>query len=467
MLLILGGIGVPLFPEDATFILCGFLIQAQTVKTVPALLVVYIAVLIADFIIYSFGRKYGRIVVCHRWFHKFLSPEKLTDLEDRFKRRGIFFILLGRHFIGLRVQIFIVSGIMRMHPLKFLLTDAVTVTFTIAVMVLIGYLGGHSLKDLGIDIVKTEYLALFLLTSFFIGYLVYKYIQKKKTMNRLSCRNNFENSVEQCNGRAEGSVEICRTDLANMDKGHVEREQELLRATSGKGNRRKSFAWIEPLLLLIIYGGVFLLVHHLGLLQLFTSQERLFKLIDSLGVWDEIGFVFLEAVQVVIPSIPGMVLNVLGGYLYGIVQGAILSTIGTTIGGYIVFLISRRFGRRLINRYFPKNLMNRFWNFPHNKGRFTIFLLFLIPGFPKDYLCYTLGYLSALEFVLITGFGRLMGTVLETFGGDYIRRGQYQKLVILAGVAVGIILITLVSKNRIERLLRKIRIIGYKREKEK
>jgi len=178
-LLILGGIGLP-FPEDATFILCGFLIQAQTVKTVPALLVIYLGVLIADFILYSFGRKYGRMVVSHRRFHRFLSPEKLTDLEKRFKRKGIFFILLGRHFIGLRAQIFIVSGIMRMHPLKFLLTDAVAVTFTIAVMVSIGYAGGHSLKDLGIDVGNTEYVAYFLLMSFIMGYIVLKYIRKRR-----------------------------------------------------------------------------------------------------------------------------------------------------------------------------------------------------------------------------------------------------------------------------------------------
>lgn len=178
-LLILGGIGLP-FPEDATFILCGFLIQAQTVNTVPALLVIYLGVLIADFILYSFGRKYGRMVVSHRRFHRFLSPEKLTDLEKRFKRKGIFFILLGRHFIGLRAQIFIVSGIMRMHPLKFLLTDAVAVTFTIAVMVSIGYAGGHSLKDLGIDVGNTEYVAYFLLMSFIMGYIVLRYIRKRR-----------------------------------------------------------------------------------------------------------------------------------------------------------------------------------------------------------------------------------------------------------------------------------------------
>ena len=180
-LLILGGIGVP-FPEDATFILCGFLIQAQTVNTVPALLVIYLGVLIADFILYSFGRKYGRMVVSHRRFHRFLSPEKLTDLEKRFKRKGIFFILLGRHFIGLRAQIFIVSGIMRMHPLKFLLTDAVAVTFTIAVMVSIGYAGGHSLKDLGIDVGNTEYVAYFLLMSFIMGYIVLRYIRKRRRL---------------------------------------------------------------------------------------------------------------------------------------------------------------------------------------------------------------------------------------------------------------------------------------------
>jgi membrane protein DedA with SNARE-associated domain len=156
------------------------LIQAQIVRAVPALLVVYVGVLIADCILYAFGRKYGRMVVCHRWFHRFVSPEKLISLEEKYKKKGIFFILLGRHFIGLRVQIFIVSGIMRMHPLKFLLTDAFTVTFTIAVMVSIGYLGGHSLKDIGIDISRTEYLVFFLIVSFIMGFLLYKYIQRRR-----------------------------------------------------------------------------------------------------------------------------------------------------------------------------------------------------------------------------------------------------------------------------------------------
>jgi len=226
------------------------------------------------------------------------------------------------------------------------------------------------------------------------------------------------------------------------------------------GSSRKRLAWTEPLLLLIIVGGVFLLFHQLGLWQFFTSKERIFRFLDSMGVWDEAGFVFLMAVQVIIPAIPGIFLNMLGGYLYGTVAGVILSTIGTTIGGYIVFLLSRRFGRQFMNKFFNKNLVRRFENISDNKGRVTIFLLFLIPGFPKDYLCYTLGYLSTIEFLAITSIGRLLGTVMETLGGDYIRRKQYQEFFILTGIALTIIFLVLVFKNRIERLLRKIHIIG-------
>lgn len=229
-----------------------------------------------------------------------------------------------------------------------------------------------------------------------------------------------------------------------------------------KESPKKNLAWIEPVLLLSIVGGGILLFHQLGLWQLFTSQERIFKFLDSMGVWDEAGFIFLEAVQVVIPAIPGIFLNILGGYLYGTIVGVILSTIGTTIGSYIVYLLSRSFGKLFINKFFNKNLMRRFGNIPGKKGRFTIFLLFLVPGFPKDYLCYTLGYLSTTEFLAITGIGRLLGTVLETLGGNYIRHKQYMEIFVLAGIALTIIFLVLVFKNRSEQLLRKMHIVGYR-----
>jgi len=192
VLLILGGIGVPLFPEDASFILCGFLIQANTVRAIPSLLVIYTGALIADIMLYLFGRKYCRMAVCHRWFQKILPSERLTALEEKYKKRGVLFVLFGRHLIGLRVQVFLVSGIMRMHPLKFILTDALTVIITIAVMVSIGYAGGHSLEDIGFytsNIKHVRYVVISLFLVFFAGYLALKYFQsRRKSLNLLQAK---------------------------------------------------------------------------------------------------------------------------------------------------------------------------------------------------------------------------------------------------------------------------------------
>ncbi len=192
LLLILGGVGIPFFPEDATFILCGFLIQGNIVKTIPGLIVIYTGALIADFILYLFGRRYCRMAVCHRWFQKILPSERLAVLEEKYQKRGILFVLFGRHFIGLRVQVFLMSGIMRMHPLKFILTDAFTVIFTIALMVSIGYAGGHGLEDVGIYASKIKhirYVVILLFFTSFIGYLVLKYLQsRRKEFNVLQAK---------------------------------------------------------------------------------------------------------------------------------------------------------------------------------------------------------------------------------------------------------------------------------------
>jgi membrane protein DedA with SNARE-associated domain len=179
ILLLLGGIGLP-FPEDATLILCGILISTQVVRPIPALFTVYAGLLIADLTLHFIGRKYGRQIVMHHWFHKFISPERLSFLEEKFNRRGILFILLGRHLAGLRAQIFLVSGVLRMPTLKFLLADGFSSIFTIVIMVGAGYLGGNSLNALRKDISRVEHLGILILVAALAVYLIFRYLKPRK-----------------------------------------------------------------------------------------------------------------------------------------------------------------------------------------------------------------------------------------------------------------------------------------------
>lgn len=211
------------------------------------------------------------------------------------------------------------------------------------------------------------------------------------------------------------------------------------------------------------------MLYETGWWQFFTSKKRLLQFIESCGVWDEVAFVFLQAVQVIIAPIPGEVLNVLGGYLYGTFMGVCWSTIGTTIGSYIAFALSRRYGKPFVEKFVDKYTLKRFDYVLHHKGVFIVFLLFLIPGFPKDYFCYILGlgHLSTMEFLVIASIGRLLGTVVETLGGDYIRHEQYHNLYILGGITIVVVFVAMVFKDRIERTLRTWRVIEYKKKKAK
>jgi membrane protein DedA with SNARE-associated domain len=175
-LLILGGIGFP-FPEDTTLMLSGFLVAQRMIKPLQTLLIIYLGLLMSDFFLYWMGNKYGRKIVEHKRFQKLITHQRLLKLENKFNQRGVLVILFGRHFLGLRAQIFLVAGVMRMHPVKFLLTDAATSLFTIALMGGIGYAGGNSIEVLRKDLTKVEHIAILVFILLFLSWIIFRYIK--------------------------------------------------------------------------------------------------------------------------------------------------------------------------------------------------------------------------------------------------------------------------------------------------
>lgn len=213
--------------------------------------------------------------------------------------------------------------------------------------------------------------------------------------------------------------------------------------------------------------GITVVFYETGLIHFFLDKEKMLRLLDSLGPLSFIGFILLQSAQVVAAPIPGEVTGLLGGFLYGPFLGVLLSTIGLTIGSYIAFALARTFGRPFVERFVDKNTMKRFDYLLHHKGAFLVFLLFLIPGFPKDYLCYILGlgHLTTAEFLVIGGTGRLFGTILLTLGGDYIRHHQYGRFSILVGIAIIVVFVTMAYRDKLDRLFRKWHILSYKKKK--
>ncbi len=216
--------------------------------------------------------------------------------------------------------------------------------------------------------------------------------------------------------------------------------------------------WLKALVFLGVFGLFVLVLYATGLFHFFMDRERMGGFIRSLGAWGFVGFIAIQAFQVVAAPIPGEATGFLGGYLYGPLLGVALSTIGLTIGSYIAFTLSRTFGRPLTDRYVDPAIMSRFDYLLHHKGAFFVFLLFLLPGFPKDYLCFILGlgHLSTLEFLVIASAGRLLGTSLLTLGGAYVRHQQYRQFFVLCGLAVVVVFLVIAFRDRFEGFLRRL-----------
>ena len=179
ILLILGEIGLP-FPEDGTLILSGFLIAQKMTKPLPTILVAYGSLLLTDFSLYWVGKKYGRKVVEHRRFRRILSAERLLTLEEKFKKWGIYVVFVGRHFLGIRAQIFLAAGVMRMSAVKFVMADAASAILTMTLMVGIGFLGGNSIRVLQKDLKRIEHIGILILVISFTGWLIHWYFRNRK-----------------------------------------------------------------------------------------------------------------------------------------------------------------------------------------------------------------------------------------------------------------------------------------------
>jgi len=178
LLLVLGAVGFP-FPEDAILILCGFMIHNNVVQPLPALITVGVGMLTTDFFLYHVGRKYGRQIVTHKRFRKIISSRRLVRLKRLFGKWGTLVIFLGRHLVGLRSQIFLVAGAMKMPRIKFVLADAVSSLVTMSIMIGAGYWGGNTFEKIRHNMEDAGYALLILILLAIIALLIWRLATQK------------------------------------------------------------------------------------------------------------------------------------------------------------------------------------------------------------------------------------------------------------------------------------------------
>jgi uncharacterized membrane protein YdjX (TVP38/TMEM64 family) len=194
---------------------------------------------------------------------------------------------------------------------------------------------------------------------------------------------------------------------------------------------------------------------YLFILRLYKDPVFLRETLQSWGWGAPAVFIAIQALQVIISPIPGEATGLLGGYLFGLSLGFIFSTIGLTIGTMACFWIGRWVGAGVVRRYVSDHVWERLGFIVEAEGAILCFVIYLIPGFPKDIVSYLFGIspMPGWIFALVSTLGRMPGTWVLSAQGAKTAAGHYIQVALLTAVVAAVGIPLYYSRHRILRLL--------------
>ena len=188
------------------------------------------------------------------------------------------------------------------------------------------------------------------------------------------------------------------------------------------------------------------------MVEFVREPERFRAWVDAAGVWGRVAFVGMVIFQLIIALSPGEPLEMGAGYAFGAVEGTILCIIGCVIGSALVFLFVRRFGVKLVEVFFPREKI-RSLRFLQDSRRLDLltFIVFFIPGTPKDLLSYFIGLtdMKLGTWLFITAVARIPSIVTSTVTGDALGLKDYQFALIAFGVTLALSLAGILVYRRL------------------
>ncbi len=189
-----------------------------------------------------------------------------------------------------------------------------------------------------------------------------------------------------------------------------------------------------------------------------AEREKLRASLQGQGVLGWLTLLGIQVMQIVVAIIPGEPIEVLAGVIYGTFGGLLTCLLGVVIGTTGIFFLTRWLGYSFVSTFIKKEKFQKM-KFLQNTKRLELvtFILFFIPGTPKDVLTYFAGLtpIKPLRFILIATLARIPSVITSTYAGSILLEGDIWKFVIIYGataVVAGIgILINRLIMKRLEK----------------
>jgi uncharacterized membrane protein YdjX (TVP38/TMEM64 family) len=199
--------------------------------------------------------------------------------------------------------------------------------------------------------------------------------------------------------------------------------------------------------------------------RLISRPEKFREYLVSYGPVSALIYVLASALQIIIAVIPGEIVQVAGGYAFGTPLGTVYALAGTILGTLVAFAATRLLGFSLVKALIsPKTLEKFDFLIKTPKFESALFVLFLIPGIPKDALVYISGLtpIRPLRFLLICTIARFPGILGSAYIGANLQEKDYLPVWIMSGIALVLFVVGILARNKIIERLHRLRYIKKK-----
>ena len=166
--------------------------------------------------------------------------------------------------------------------------------------------------------------------------------------------------------------------------------------------------------------------------NLMGAAESLAKdLSSTYGAYTVLILTFLQFMQVVITAIPAAITSFASGMIYGVWGGVLISAVGTALGTFLTFTLTRVLGRRVLTLFVSQKNIDKMEGFiDADTGIIVMLVLFIVPS-PKDFFPFFVGLtkMKAWKFYLISFVGRLPGMFLTSYLGATVAEHNWPLLI--------------------------------------
>ena len=193
-------------------------------------------------------------------------------------------------------------------------------------------------------------------------------------------------------------------------------------------NHKTSFLQKTIVILILIAFTVFSICIGRYLLTFINEPEAFRNWIASFGICSPLAYIIITILQIMIPLLPGEPMEMIAGYAFGSLKGTFLCILAESLGSLIVLFLVRRYGRKFVEVFFEKEKIDSLSFLHSSERRILLFsIVFIVPGTPKDLLCYFAGLTdidTAVLIPLIT-LGRFPSIITSTMAGGHFGDRRY------------------------------------------